>query len=101
MSTAPASVLLIGEGKGVTESMGESWEATRGSEMPIILTFIILLVLFVGVSAGASFYVPAIGLPAIIVSKIAGSIGSVVSAAVGVAIYALLKGGQQAAKVFE
>ena len=94
-------MLLIGEGKGITEAMGESWETTRGSEMPIILSFIILLVLFVGASIVAGLYATTLGLPAIILGKVAGTIASVISAAAGVSIYVLLKNRQDTSRVFE
>lgn len=96
-----AGPLLIAEGKGVTQSLGESWETTRGSEMPIILVFLILVLLFSVIAAGASLYVPEVGMPATVVSKLAGAVGNVMSAATGVAIYGLLTGGQNAAETFK
>jgi hypothetical protein len=96
-----ASVLLVGEGKGITESMGESWEKTRGSEMPIILTLILLLFLFVGVSIVASLYSVQVGIAGRIVARIASTSGNVVSTAIGVSIYSLLSSGKEAAKLFE
>jgi hypothetical protein len=96
-----SGALLVGEGKGVTQSLGESWEATRGSEMPIILTFVVLVFSFTIVSVVAGLYAPTAGVGATVVSKIAGAVGNVLSTACGVAIYGLLTGGQNAAETFK
>lgn len=96
-----AAPLLIGEGKGITQSLGESWESTRGSEMPIILTFVVLVFSFTIVSVVAGLYAPSAGIGATVVSKIAGAVGNVLSCACGVAIYGLFKGGQKAAETFQ
>jgi hypothetical protein len=96
-----ASILLVAEGKGITESMGESWEKTRGSEMPIILSVIVLMFLFVCVSVVASLYAAQIGFVGNVVSRIAGAAGNVVSTGLGVAVYGLLTGGARKAEVFQ
>lgn len=96
-----ATVMFIAERKGITESMGDSWEKTRGSEMAIILSVIVLMILFVGVSVVASLYAAQIGFVGNVVSRIASAAGNVVSTGLGVAVYGLLSGGARKAEVFQ
>lgn len=88
-----ASATLVAEGRGITDSMGESWEKTRGSELPIIVSIVLLVFLFAIVSALAPRYVDDIGISAILLGRIAGSISTVISVSAGVAIYSLLNRG--------
>ena len=88
-----AGSTLIAEGRPITDSMSESWEKTRGSELPIIVSIVLLVFLFAIVSALAPRYFDDIGISAILLGRVAGSISSVISVSAGVAIYSLLNRG--------
>jgi hypothetical protein len=97
-----ATPLFISGGNRAFEAMGGSWNATRGHEFPIIGATLALLILFYAVSIGAGLVRGNdASILLIVVSTIAGNIGAVISAALGVAIYGLLPIGQQTAEVFE
>lgn len=96
-----ASPTMIAEGKGVMDSLGESWKATAGKEWPIIASFLLLVVLLAATSTVMSRYVPDLGVTAIAVSRLAGAASSVISACLSVAVYRLLSSGEQAARPFE
>lgn len=50
---AMAPGLMIGEGQGVIDAMGNSWEATKGNTTPVALT-ILVVVATIGVVAAAA-----------------------------------------------
>ena len=88
-----AQPMLVARGGGIMASLGESWERTRGSEFQIIAAALALLVLLIAViiAAGALFeQADPIG---IVVAQLATSATSVVSLAMGVALYGLIAGG--------
>ncbi|KRA82674.1 hypothetical protein ASD76_00835 [Altererythrobacter sp. Root672] len=95
-----AQPLLIGRGYGVRQALGESWERTRGSEFAIIGAWLALLLPLLAVLiACAMLFDPAdpIG---IVITQLATSATSVVSAAMGVAVFGLIVGKEQVAAAF-
>lgn len=98
---AVSTPLFISGRKRAFEAMGESWNATRGSEFPIIGAVLIPLI-FTVVSIGAGLArgnEPSIML--IVISAIASIVAGVISAALGIAIYSLLPGDHQVAETFK
>lgn len=47
-----APAILIGENRGLFESMGESWETTRGNSTPVILAIFVAAIAFIALSFG-------------------------------------------------
>jgi hypothetical protein len=95
-----AQPLLIGRGYGVRQALGESWERTRGSEFTILgAWFALALPLLAVVIACAILFDPAdpIG---IVITQLASSAMSVVSLAMGVAVYGLIVGKESQAAAF-
>lgn len=92
-----AGALVIARGDGATQALGESWERTRGAEWPIIVAaFALLLPLIVVIIVCGVLFDPAdpvgIGL-----SQLFTSATSVVTQAMGVALYGLIVGAPTAA----
>jgi len=96
-----AQQLLIGRGRGATEAMSESWERTKGYEVPIILAGLVMLALFIGAAIAVAVMLPNDGLFAIVISQLANHTASVIMAAMGVALFGLLAGTEDVAEVFE
>jgi hypothetical protein len=96
-----AQPLLIGRGDGAIDSMRESWELTRGNEVPILLAGLVMLALFIAASIIPVFLLGGENLFGIAVSQIASSASSVITAAMSVALFGLICGNQELADVFE
>ncbi len=98
-----ASGFLIGERAGVTESLGQSWEATRGYSWPIFFAFLVLIVGFIviaGVIGGVAGFIGS-DLIIAIASSAAEAAGSVLSLAFGIGVFTLLHDdSQQVSEVF-
>ncbi|MBO9519262.1 MAG: glycerophosphoryl diester phosphodiesterase membrane domain-containing protein [Porphyrobacter sp.] len=95
-----AQPLLIARGDGIKQALGESWERTRGSEFTILgALFALLLPLIAVIIACTIMFDPAdpVG---IVVGQLATSATSVVSLAMGVAIYGLIIGRESTATAF-
>ncbi|GAA4036539.1 hypothetical protein [Parerythrobacter jejuensis] len=80
---------------GVSAAFSESWAATKGHMAPIAVTLIIPTLMFVG-SLGMYFYLSdgegVISIPVSLVANTAMFSGTVLSTAIGLAIYSLLSG---------
>ncbi|WEK46812.1 MAG: hypothetical protein P0Y56_00550 [Candidatus Andeanibacterium colombiense] len=88
-SAAPA--LFAGRGDRVFAAMGDSWKMTKGHEFPIILASLAMLAIFYAIAIVPPFMFPNLPLPLNIVTKIAGAAANVISIAVGIVVYGLLK----------
>ena len=87
-----AQSLLVGRGASVFEAFGESWERTKGNEVQIIAAALALLVpLIVMVILAGVLFDPE-GVVGIGISQLATSAISLVSIAMGVALYGLMGG---------
>jgi hypothetical protein len=92
-----AGPLVVARGDGATRALGESWERTRGAEWPILVAaFALLLPLIAVIVACGVLFDPAdpIGIG---VSQLFTSATSVVTQAMGVALYGLIVGAPAAA----
>ncbi len=85
-----AQSLLIGRGTGVMDSMGKSWEATKGNEVSIILAALAMTVLFYALAFLPAILFPELGIAATVIARIGSSAASVISTAMGVALYGLI-----------
>lgn len=91
-----AQPLLIARGDRVSQALGESWERTRGAEFPILIAiFALLIPLIAVIIACALLFEPADPIR-IVVSELATSGTSVISLALGVALYGLMVGNSTA-----
>ncbi len=87
-----AQPLLVARGEGVTKSLGESWERTRGNEFPILVAAFALILPLIAILIACSVMFEKENLIGIVVTQIATSATSVVSLAMGVALYGLIVG---------
>jgi len=87
-----AQPMFIAQGGGVTKALGESWERTRGAELQILGAAFALLILLIAVVIACSVLFDSADLIGIVVAQLATSAISVLSAAMGVALYGLLVG---------
>ncbi len=85
-----AQSLLIGRGTGVMDSMGKSWEVTKGNEVSIILAALAMLILFYALAFLPPFLFPELGVVGTAIGRIGSSAASVISCAMGVALYGLI-----------
>ncbi|WFL77295.1 hypothetical protein P7228_15090 [Altererythrobacter arenosus] len=88
-----ASGFLIGARRGVTESLGASWEATRGYSWPIFFAGVVLLigVVVVGGALGGAVGFAGNDLAIAIVSSVAEAASSAIFLAFGIGVYLLLQ----------
>jgi hypothetical protein len=90
---APAMGFGLASGRSATESLGDSWHATKGHFWPILIALLIPAGLFI---AGMAIYLgplamsDEIGVIPIVVGNLLMMAASVASAAIGVAVYGLL-----------
>lgn len=85
-----AQPVLLSRKMGVIDSMKESWERTAGSEFSIILVVLILVVVQVGVSFTVSRTFDPTSPLGIAITQIIATGLSVISTALGVALFKLL-----------
>ncbi|WP_156313460.1 hypothetical protein [Erythrobacter sp. SG61-1L] len=85
-----AQALLIGRGTGAMDSMGKSWEATKGNEFAIILAALAMMVLFYALAFLPAILFPDLGMAAAVIGRVGSSAASVISTAMGVALYGLI-----------
>lgn len=80
--------IFAGEGRGVFESLSESWRQTRGNTVPVALTLFLVLLLFVVFASLLSPAKDVLGIA--IVDAIAGEIWAVLLISLSVATYRAL-----------
>lgn len=89
-----ATGYLIGGRRGVTESLGASWEATKGHSWPIFFAGLVMVIAYfvAAGSLGATIGLTLGGMGPVvaIVTALVDSFGSVLSVAFGVAVYSLV-----------
>lgn len=95
-----APAILIGENRGIFESMGESWESTRGNSTPVILAVFLAMIAFIALSFGlgvTNFSLsPAGAMEVSAVNILLGqalqNLGTALAIALGVFLYKRLRG---------
>ena len=95
-----AQPLLVGQGTGVMESLGESWERTRGNELSIIIAALALALAPIVVMIATAVFFEDSNPVRIVVTQLASSAMSAIFLGMGVAIYGLMMGGSEA-RTFE
>ena len=91
-----AQPMLVAQGEGVMKSLGESWERTSGNEFQIIGAALALLLLPTALIIACSILFEPANLAGIAVTQLATSATTVISLAMGVAVYGLIEGGRAA-----
>ena len=91
-----AQPLLVGRGTGVMESLGESWERTRGNEFSIIIAALALALAPIVVMIATAVFFEETSPVRIVVTQLASSAMSAIFLGMGVAIYGLMTGGSEA-----
>jgi hypothetical protein len=87
-----AAPLLVARGDGIKQALGESWERTRGAEFTILGAALALLLLPIAVMIACAMLFEQGNLVGLGVSTLANSATSVVTMAMGVALYGLIVG---------
>lgn len=85
-----AQPLLVARGQGVMQSLGESWEQTKGNEFSIIVAALALLIPLIAVIIACSVLFEKDDMIGIVVTQLASSATSIVSLGMGVALYGLI-----------
>ena len=86
-----AQPMLVARGGGVVATLGESWERTSGAEFQILGAMLALLILPIAILITCGVLFKPEDLVGIAVSQLATSALSIVSAAMGVALYGLIE----------
>lgn len=92
-----APPMLLARGGSGTKALGESWERTKGAEFAILIALLALLIGPVAIIIACSILFEPGDLVGIGISQLATGVTSMVSLAMGVAIYGLLESGQRTA----
>lgn len=92
-----AQPMLIARGESPIRALGESWDRTRGSEFPILVAALALLVPLIVVIVACGLLFERADPIGIVVGQIATSAISVVTAAMGVALYGMIESWKAAA----
>lgn len=102
---SPVYGYALGDGRGVIEAMGESWEATRGHTLPILLALLLPFALPICVAIvmlAARDEVQRVPLVTAIFTNGLIYLGAAVGIAVGLAVFSLLaRQDSEVAEVFE
>jgi membrane-anchored glycerophosphoryl diester phosphodiesterase (GDPDase) len=87
-----AQPLVVARGDGVTRAFGESWQRTSGNEFPIIMVVLLFVVVPMGISIAAGVMLPRDNLIGIAVAQLATAVSSLLSLAMGTALYGMIIG---------
>ena len=85
-----AQPLLIARRDGPRRALGQSWELTKGNELQILGALLAMLILPIAIVIACSVFFEKTDVVGIVVSQLASSAMSVIAAAMGVALYALI-----------
>ena len=96
-----AQPLVVAQGRGVMKAFGESWERTSGNDFPIIVAVLLFFLVPMAISIAAGLMFPKGTLLGITISQLFGTIASLLSLSMGVALYGMLIGAPKAAAAGE
>ncbi|HEU4651544.1 MAG TPA: hypothetical protein VFS49_09025 [Croceibacterium sp.] len=86
-----AQPLLVARGGRIMAALGESWERTKGAEFQILGAILALLVVPIALLIAGSVLFDPTDMVGIVVTNLATSVISAVSAAMGVALYGMIE----------
>jgi len=92
-----AQPLVVARGEGVGKAFAESWERTSGNDFPIVVAVLLFWLVPMGISITASVMFPKGALLGIGIAQLFGTTSSMLSLAMGVALYGMLVGVPQPA----
>jgi len=92
-----AQPLVVARGERVMKAFGESWERTSGNDFPIIVAVLLFFLVPMGISIAAGLMFPKGALLGITISQAFGTMASLLSLSMGVALYGMLIGAPKAA----
>jgi len=87
-----AQPLVVARGDGVMRAFGESWQRTSGNEFPIIVVVLLFVMVPVVISVVAGVMLPKDNLIGIAIAQLATSASSLLSLAMGTALYGIIIG---------
>lgn len=93
-----AQPLLITRGGGIIEAMRDSWERTKGNEFSILVLVLVIVAVSGGISIFAGIRFEPGDPVGIAITQIVSSLSSVVSIALGVALYGLIVARREAVR---
>lgn len=92
-----AQPILVARGEGAMAALGESWERTRGNEFPILVAAVALIIVLIAVVIASSVFFDQASPAGIVITQLASSAITVVSLAMGVALYGMFESARIAA----
>jgi membrane-anchored glycerophosphoryl diester phosphodiesterase (GDPDase) len=87
-----AQPLVVARGDGVMRAFGESWQRTSGNEFPIIVVVLLFVMVPIVISVVAGVMLPKDNLIGIAIAQLATSASSLLSLAMGTALYGIVIG---------
>ena len=96
-----AQPLVVAQGRGVMKAFGESWERTSGNDFPIIVAVLLFFLVPMAISIAAGLMFPKGTLLGIAISQLFGTMASLLSLSMGVALYGMLVGAPKAVAAAE
>jgi len=87
-----AQPLVVARGDGVMRAFGESWQRTSGNEFPIIVVVLLFVMVPIVISVVAGVMLPKDNLIGIAIAQLATSASSLLSLAMGTALYGIIIG---------
>ncbi len=96
-----AQPLVVARGEGVMKAFGESWERTSGNDFPIIVVVLLFWLVPIAISIAAGVMFPKGDLTGIVITQLATTVASLLTLAMGVALYGMIIGAPKAAATSE
>jgi uncharacterized membrane protein len=87
-----AQPMLIARGGGPMQALGDSWEETEENAFQILIATLIFLIPTIAISLLCTFMLGRASVAGMLISQVASSVTSVLTLAMGVAIYGLIVG---------
>jgi hypothetical protein len=87
-----AQPMLIARGGGPMQALGDSWEETEENAFQILIATLIFLIPAIAISLLCTFMLGRASVAGMLISQVASSVTSVLTLAMGVAIYGLIVG---------
>jgi hypothetical protein len=96
-----AQPLVVARGDGVMKAFGQSWERTSGNDFPIIVAVLLFWLVPIGISIAAGVMFPKGDLTGIVITQLATTVASLLTLAMGVALYGMIIGAHEPAAAAE
>ncbi len=96
-----AQPLFISRGGGVMESLGQSWNQTRGNEFPIIIAGLAMTIIFFAISFAAPSFLGEESILGLVVSQVSAAVMTVIFSSLSVVLYGLIVAAREVSETFD